>query len=104
MKKVVIMLMAVLLVAACATLTPEEKAAREAAVKEYVKSAVVKQKYKYKINISALSSGSMPKIMALNVSLPSPLRIQVKPKSNTSQKTATILTTREALLLLKIKD
>jgi len=52
MKKVVIMLMAVLLVAACATLTPEEKAAREAAVKEYVKSAVVKQKYK--INISAM--------------------------------------------------
>lgn len=101
MKKVVIMLMAVLLVAACVTLTPEEKAAREAAVKEYVKSAVVKQKYK--INISALSSGSMPKIKALNVSLLSLLRIQVKPESNTSQKTATILTTREALLLLKIK-
>lgn len=52
MKKVIIMLMAVLLVAACATLTPEEKAAREAAVKEYVKEAVIKQEYK--INISSM--------------------------------------------------
>ena len=33
MKKVIIMLMAALLVTACATLTPEEKAAREAAIK-----------------------------------------------------------------------
>ena len=40
MKKVIIMLMAALLVTACATLTPEEKAAREAAVKEGVKAAV----------------------------------------------------------------
>ena len=40
MKKVIIMLMAALLVTACATLTPEEKAAREAAVKEGVKTAV----------------------------------------------------------------
>ena len=40
------MLMAVLLMAACATLTPEEKAAREAATKESVKTAVASQKYK----------------------------------------------------------
>jgi hypothetical protein len=34
------------MVAACATLTPEEKAAREAATKEKVKTAVASQKYK----------------------------------------------------------
>lgn len=47
-----IMLMAVLLVAACATLTPEEKAAREAAAKENVKTAVASQKYK--INVTSM--------------------------------------------------
>ena len=52
MKKVIILLMAVLLVAACATLTPEEKAAREAATKEYVKTAVVTKNYK--INITSM--------------------------------------------------
>ena len=50
MKKVIIMLMAALLVAACATLTPEEKAAREAAIKESVKTAVASQKYKINVN------------------------------------------------------
>ena len=35
------MLMAALLVTACATLTPEEKAARDAAVKEGVKAVIV---------------------------------------------------------------
>lgn len=42
--------MAALLVAACATLTPEEKAAREAAIKESVKTAVASQKYKINVN------------------------------------------------------
>ena len=50
MKKVIIMLMAALLVAACATLTPEEKAAREVAIKESVKTAVASQKYKINVN------------------------------------------------------
>ena len=36
----------VCMMAACATLTPEEKAAREAATKESVKTAVASQKYK----------------------------------------------------------
>ena len=49
MKKVIIILMAALLVTACATLTPEEKAAREAAVKEGVKAAVASQKFKIKV-------------------------------------------------------
>ena len=52
MKKVIIMLMAALLVAACATLTPEEKAARDAAVKEGVKTAVASQKFK--INVTSV--------------------------------------------------
>ena len=52
MKKIMIMLMAVLLMAACATLTPEEKAAREAVAKEKVKTAVASQKYK--INITSM--------------------------------------------------
>ena len=50
MKKVFIMLVATLLVAACATLTPEEKAARDAAIKEGVKTAVASQKYKINVN------------------------------------------------------
>ena len=50
MKKVIIMLMAALLVTACATLTPEEKAARDAAIKESVKTAVASQKYKINVN------------------------------------------------------
>ena len=53
MKKVIIMLMAALLVTACATLTPEEKAAREAAVKEGVKAAVASQKFK--INVTSVT-------------------------------------------------
>ena len=53
MKKVIIMLMAALLVAACATLTPEEKAARDAAVKEGVKTAVASQKFK--INVTSVT-------------------------------------------------
>ena len=52
MKKVFMMLMAALLVAACATLTPEQKAAREAAIKEGVKSAVASQKFK--INVTSV--------------------------------------------------
>ena len=44
--------MAALLVAACATLTPEQKAAREAAIKEGVKSAVASQKFK--INVTSV--------------------------------------------------
>ena len=56
MKKVIIMLMAALLVAACATLTPEEKAARDAAVKEGVKTAVASQKFK--INVTSLTPTS----------------------------------------------
>ena len=44
------MLMAALLVAACATLTPEQKAARDAAIKEGVKSAVASQKFKINVN------------------------------------------------------
>ena len=47
------MLMAALLVTACATLTPEEKAAREAAVKEGVKAAVASQKFK--INVTSVT-------------------------------------------------
>ena len=50
MKKVIIMLIAAMLMAACAILTPEEKAAREAAAKVYVKKALVSQKYKININ------------------------------------------------------
>ena len=50
MKKVFMMLMAALLVAACATLTPEQKAARDAAIKEGVKSAVASQKFKINVN------------------------------------------------------
>ena len=46
------MLMAALLVAACATLTPEQKAARDAAIKEGVKSAVASQKFK--INVTSV--------------------------------------------------
>lgn len=53
MKKVIIMLMAALLVAACATLTPEEKAARDAAFKEGVKTAVASQKFK--INVTSVT-------------------------------------------------
>ena len=56
MKKVIIMLMAALLVAACATLTPEEKAARDAVVKEGVKTAVASQKFK--INVTSLTPTS----------------------------------------------
>ena len=52
MKKVFMMLMAALLVAACATLTPEQKAARDAAIKEGVKSAVASQKFK--INVTSV--------------------------------------------------
>lgn len=44
------MLMAALLVAACATLTPEEKAARDAAFKEGVKTAVASQKFKIHVD------------------------------------------------------
>jgi len=47
------MLMAALLVAACVTLTPEEKAARDAAVKEGVKTAVASQKFK--INVTSVT-------------------------------------------------
>ena len=47
------MLMAALLVTACATLTPEEKAARDAAVKEGVKTAVASQKFK--INVTSVT-------------------------------------------------
>ena len=47
------MLMAALLVTACATLTPEEKAARDAAVKEGVKAAVASQKFK--INVTSVT-------------------------------------------------
>ena len=50
MKKIIMMLMAALLVAACATLTPEQKAARDAAIKEGVKSAVASQKFKINVN------------------------------------------------------
>ena len=53
MKKVIIMLMAALLVTACATLTPEEKAARDAAIKEGVKAAVASQKFK--INVTSVT-------------------------------------------------
>ena len=53
MKKVIIMLMAALLVTACATLTPEEKAARDAAIKESVKAAVASQKFK--INVTSVT-------------------------------------------------
>lgn len=49
MKKIIMMLMAALLVAACATLTPEQKAARDAAIKEGVKSAVASQKFKINV-------------------------------------------------------
>ena len=56
MKKVIIILMAALLVTACATLTPEEKAAREAAVKEGVKAAVASQKFK--INVTSVTPTS----------------------------------------------
>ena len=37
MKHVIILLMAAVLTAACASLTPEQKAAKEAATREYVK-------------------------------------------------------------------
>ncbi len=53
MKKIIMMLMAALLVAACATLTPEQKAARDAAIKEGVKSAVASQKFK--INVTSVT-------------------------------------------------
>ena len=52
MKKVFKKLMAALLVAACATLTPEQKAASEAAIKEGVKTAVASQKFK--INVTSV--------------------------------------------------
>ena len=52
MNKIMSMVIACLLMAACATLTPEEKAAREAAVKEKVKTAVVSQKYR--INVTSM--------------------------------------------------
>ena len=56
MKKVIIILMAALLVTACATLTPEEKAAREAAVKEGVKAAVASQKFKINPTSATIST------------------------------------------------
>lgn len=50
MKHVIILLMAAVLTAACASLTPEQKAAREAATREYVKQAVASQKYTINVN------------------------------------------------------
>ena len=53
MMKNICMIFAMLcMMAACATLTPEEKAAREAAAKEYIKKALVSQKYK--INLTSI--------------------------------------------------
>lgn len=49
----IVALLCALLVAGCATLTPEEKAAREAEAKEYVKKALATQKYK--INITSMN-------------------------------------------------
>ena len=69
MKKVIIILMAALLVTACATLTPEEKAAREAAVKEGVKAAVASQKFKIN-SPGPLSSWTAPQ---WSVSCPMPV-------------------------------
>lgn len=62
MNKVMIMFVTVLLMAACATLTPEEKAAREAAA------------------------------TALNVSLPSSSRIRVSSKCTSIPRSATLST------------
>ena len=50
MKKVIIILLGVLLMSACATLTPEEKAARKEAAMESVKRSVKTQKYRININ------------------------------------------------------
>ena len=50
MKKVFLLMMAGLLMAACATLTPEEKAARKAKRVEEVKTALIQKKYKIDVN------------------------------------------------------
>lgn len=52
MKNICMIFAMLCMMAACATLTPEEKAAREAAAKEYIKKALVSQKYK--INLTSI--------------------------------------------------
>ena len=49
MKKIMLLTMVALLMAACATLTPEEKAAREAERLENLRTAVINQRYKISI-------------------------------------------------------
>ena len=59
MKKVIVMLMVGLLMASCATLTPEEKAAREAAIKESIKTTLQSKNYKINVNsVTPMRAGS----------------------------------------------
>ena len=58
MKKVILMMVAAMLMAACATLTPEEKAAREAERVKNVRKAVGTQNYRISVNTMKPMRGS----------------------------------------------
>ena len=62
MKNICMIFAMLCMMAACATLTPEEKAAREAAAKEYIKKALVSQKYKINLtSIRPMRGGAHPR-------------------------------------------